>query len=269
MLTRTTSSHRRSASLADHFRARGAAAAGRWRIAARSLPGPQTGGPRDGHAPPAGELPAGPQQRSEEVARLEAALFIAREPLPARRLAKLARLPDATRARTLVRELAALQDAEGSAFRVESIAGGYQLLTRAPFGPWVRRILATPPETRLSAAAMETLAVVAYRQPVTRAEIEAIRGVGCEEMLRQLMERDLVAVGGRSEDLGRPNVYLSTARFLRAFGLARIEDLPPVGPAPACDGPVAGEAPGDRVEPGRPAGSGPGFPDTRPSGVPT
>jgi segregation and condensation protein B len=172
------------------------------------------------------ELAPGPYLRSDELARLEAALYLAREPLSPRRLAKLARLADGTRARALLRELKGLQEASGSAFRVEHMAGGFQMLTRGPFGPWVRRLLATPPETRLSAAALETLAIVAYRQPVTRAEIEAIRGVGCEEMLRHLLERDFVAIGGRTEDLGRPNVYQTTNRFLRAFGLARIEDLP-------------------------------------------
>jgi segregation and condensation protein B len=170
----------------------------------------------------------GQHPRSDELARLEAALFLAREPLTPRRLAKLARLTDGTRARSLIKELRRLQDASGSAFRVEQIAGGYQVLTRGPFGPWVRRLLDQPPGGRLSGAAMETLAIVAYRQPVTRAEIESIRGVGSEEMLRQLLERDLVAVGGRAEDLGRPNVYVTTRRFLAAFGLARIEDLPPV-----------------------------------------
>jgi segregation and condensation protein B len=162
------------------------------------------------------------------VARLEATLFLAREPLSVRRLAKLARLDDASRARVLLAELRQLLDAAGSAFRVELIAGGYQLLTRSAFGPWVRRLLDVPPGGRLSTAALETLAIVAYRQPVTRAEIEAIRGVGSEEMLRQLMERDLVAIGGRAEDLGRPNVYVTTRRFLATFGLARLEDLPPV-----------------------------------------
>lgn len=202
-------------------------------------------------------LPPGPHVRSEELARLEAALFIAREPLPTRKLAKLARLADGTRARTLLRELAALHDATGSAFRVEPIAGGYQLLTRAPFGPWVRRLLTSPAENRLSAAAMETLAIVAYRQPVTRADIESIRGVGCEEMLRQLMERDLVAVGGRTEELGRPNVYETTQRFLRAFGLARIEDLPPIGPPVLSAGdPIDGE--GSPAEPPSPTGGEPG-----------
>jgi segregation and condensation protein B len=180
--------------------------------------------------PTSAAIPSRPGQhpRSEELARLEAALFLAREPLAPRRLAKLARLADGTRARSLIKELRRLQDASGSAFRVEQIAGGYQVLTRGPFGPWVRRLLDQPPGGRLSGAAMETLAIVAYRQPVTRAEIESIRGVGSEEMLRQLLDRDLVAVGGRAEDLGRPNVYVTTRRFLAAFGLARIEDLPPV-----------------------------------------
>ena len=143
-----------------------------------------------------------------------------------------------------MRELQSLHEASGSAFRVEQIAGGFQLLTRAAFGPWLRRLLAAPPETRLSTAALETLAIVAYRQPVTRAEIEAIRGVGCEEMLRHLLERDFLAIGGRTEELGRPNVYQTSKRFLRAFGLSRIEDLPNIGPvshpsATALDGSVA------------------------------
>jgi len=190
-------------------------------------------GRRERHAP------AGRHRRSEELARLEAALFLAREPLTSRRLAKLARLEDGTRARSLVQELRQLHEASGSAFRVERIAGGFQLLSRAPFGPWVRRLQETAVRGRLSPAALETLAIVAYRQPVTRAEIEAIRGVGSEEMLRQLLERDFVAVGGRAEDLGRPNVYVTTRRFLAAFGLASLDGLPPLeslpGAAPAAD----------------------------------
>jgi segregation and condensation protein B len=175
------------------------------------------------------DLPAaGQHPRSEELARLEAALFLAREPLPLRRLAKLAGLPDGTRARTLLRELRGLQEASGSAIRVEPIAGGFQLLTRAEFGPWIRRLQDHPAAARLSAAGLETLAIVAYRQPVTRAEVESRRGVGSEEMLRQLLERDLVAVGGRAEELGRPHVYVTTRRFLAVFGLSRVEDLPPI-----------------------------------------
>lgn len=170
--------------------------------------------------------------RSDEQARVEAALFLAREPLSPRRLARLAGLADASRTRAIIKELRRLHDAAGTAFRVEQIAGGFQMLTRTPLGPWVGRLIDRPSAARISAAALETLAVVAYRQPVTRAEIEAIRGVGSEEILRQLLERDLVAVGGRADDLGRPHVYVTTRRFLAAFGLARLEDLPAVdGPA--------------------------------------
>jgi segregation and condensation protein B len=186
--------------------------------------------------------PASEHVRSEELARLEAALFLAREPVTIRRLAKLARLQDGTRARTLLRELRKLQEASGSAIRVEPIAGGYQLLTRAAFGPWIRRLHDHPASGKLSPASLETLAIVAYRQPVTRAEIEAIRGVGSEEMLRQLLERDLVAIGGKAEELGRPNVYVTTQRFLAAFGLSRLEDLPPaenLSPTPPPEPPPA------------------------------
>jgi segregation and condensation protein B len=191
----------------------------------------------------------GRHRRSEELARLEAALFLAREPLTTRRLAKLARLDDGTRARSLIKELRLLQDAAGSAFRVEQIAGGFQILTRAPFGPWVRRLQEAAPGGRLSPAALETLAIVAYRQPTTRAEIEAIRGVGSEEMLRQLLERDLVAIGGRAEDLGRPNVYITTRRFLAAFGLARLEDLPALAALPGADAGSGEEGPADDPPP--------------------
>lgn len=193
--------------------------------------------------------PIGQHRRSEELARLEAALFLAREPLTTRRLAKLARLDDGTRARSLIKELRLLQDASGSAFRVEQIAGGFQLLTRAPFGPWVRRLQDAAPGGRLSPAALETLAIVAYRQPTTRAEIEAIRGVGSEEMLRQLLERDLVAVGGRAEDLGRPNVYVTTRRFLAASGLARLEDLPALAELPGAAVRAGEDGPADDPPP--------------------
>jgi segregation and condensation protein B len=128
----------------------------------------------------------------------------------------------------MIRRLNDLYDSSGRAFRVERVAGGYQLLTRAQFAGWVRRLEHVPRETRLSAPALETLAVIAYRQPVLRAEIDAIRGVNCGEILRQLMERDLVRIAGRSEDLGRPYLYATTRQFLRMFGLESLESLPRV-----------------------------------------
>jgi segregation and condensation protein B len=164
--------------------------------------------------------------RDERMRRLEAVLLLTREPLSSRKVAQYANLADGTEARTLIRRLNELYDAAGRAFRVEEVAGGFQLLTRRKFAAWLRRLEHVPPETRLSAPALETLAVIAYRQPVPRADIEAIRGVNCGEILRQLMERDLVRIGGRSEELGRPFLYATTKRFLQVFGLVSLEDLP-------------------------------------------
>lgn len=160
------------------------------------------------------------------LARVEAILVLAREPLSTRRLSQYANLADATEARTLIRQLNERYDQCGRAFRVEEVAGGYQLLTRPKFATWLRRLEQIPRETRLSGPSLETLAVVAYRQPAGRAEIEAIRGVNCGEILRQLLERDLVRHAGRSGELGRPYLYATTKRFLQLFGLRSLEELP-------------------------------------------
>lgn len=158
--------------------------------------------------------------------RLEAVLLMAREPLSLRKLAQLANLADGTEARTLITQLQACYDGRGCAFQVEQLAGGYQLLTRPKFAQWLRPFLRADQEIRLSPPALETLAVVAYRQPVLRAEIESIRGVACGELLRQLMDRDLLRIVGRSEELGRPLWYGTTKRFLQTFGLRSLEELP-------------------------------------------
>jgi len=160
------------------------------------------------------------------LAGLEAVLFLSQQPQTSRKLAQLAGLADGTKARTLVRTLNQRYDAEGNAFRVEEVAGGFQLMTRSKFAPWLRRLHSAPAEVRLSAPAMETLAVVAYRQPVLRAEIEAIRGVQSGEVLRQLIERDLVRIVGRSNELGRPFLYGTTKQFLQVFGLRQLGELP-------------------------------------------
>src|SRR6478609_8087428 len=176
------------------------------------------------------QQPAGAVSESSppdaDLARLEAILFLAREPLNTRKLSQYANLADGTQARTLVRRLNEQYDAAGRAFRVERVAGGFQLMTRREFAPWLRRLAHVPGETRLSAPALETLAVIAYRQPVLRSTIEAIRGVNCGEILRQLMDRDLVRIGGRGEELGRPYLYATTKRFLELFGLNQIDELP-------------------------------------------
>jgi segregation and condensation protein B len=115
-------------------------------------------------------------------------------------------------------------------------------MSRAKFAPWLRRLQVVPSEVRLSVPALETLAVVAYRQPVLRADVEAIRGVQCGEILRQLMERGLVRIVGKSEELGRPFLYGTTRQFLLVFGLRDLDQLP----RPAWHGPEA-SAVGDPV----------------------
>lgn len=164
--------------------------------------------------------------RDARLARLEALLMLAREPLSSRRLAEWANLADGTEARTLIRRLNQAYDADGRAFRVEEVAGGFQLLTRRKFAPWLRRVAPSPIEASLSGPALETLAVIAYRQPVVRATVEAIRGVQSSEMLRQLLERDLIRIVGRSPELGRPFLYGTTKLFLQTFGLRHLDELP-------------------------------------------
>lgn len=164
----------------------------------------------------------------DELTRVEAALFLAHEPLSTRKLAKLAGLADGTKARSLVKELAGRLAARGSALEPVEVAGGVQLLTRPQLAGWLQRQRGPSEELRFSAPALETLAVVAYRQPVLRADVEGVRGVQCGEILRVLMERDLLRIVGRSEELGRPFLYGTTRKFLRIFGLQRLEQLPPI-----------------------------------------
>jgi segregation and condensation protein B len=170
-----------------------------------------------------------PQWDRDPVAcmrRLEAVLLLAKTPLTSRKLSQLAGLDDGTQARTMVRALAEHYDKVGRAFQVKRVAGGFQLRTRPQFAKWLRRLEHVPKPTRLSAPMMETLAVVAYRQPIIKAEIEAVRGVSCGEILRQLLESGLVKIAGRSSELGRPFLYATSREFLTEFGLNSLEDLP-------------------------------------------
>ena len=111
-------------------------------------------------------------------------------------------------------------------FRIESVAGGRQTLTIAAYGSILSRMKGQRAQTRLSQAALETLAIIAYKQPMLRAQLEAIRGVACGEVLKSLMERRLVKIVGRAEEVGRPMLYGTTPEFLRVFGIANLSDLP-------------------------------------------
>lgn len=127
-----------------------------------------------------------------------------------------------------VEKLNAAYEAGGRAFRIEQVAGGYRLMTLPEYAQAIAAFHRERAASRLSKAAVETLAIVAYRQPITRAQLEAIRGVGCGEVLRSMMDRRLVTIKGRAEELGRPILYGTTREFLDAFGLASLKDLPTV-----------------------------------------
>ncbi|MEM1208557.1 MAG: SMC-Scp complex subunit ScpB [Planctomycetota bacterium] len=116
----------------------------------------------------------------------------------------------------------------GRAFRVEAVAGGYRLMTVSEVADVVERMHRKRSDHRLSVSQIETLSIVAYKQPVLRADVEAIRGAGCGEVLRQLMDRRLVKVVGRAEELGRPLLYGTTPTFLEVFGLKSVTELPSV-----------------------------------------
>lgn len=114
----------------------------------------------------------------------------------------------------------------GRTFRIERVAGGFRLMTLADYSETIAREKESRSSTKLSQAAIETLAIVAYRQPITRADIEIIRGVSCGEILRSLLERHLIKITGRAEEVGRPMLYGTTRHFLEAFGLSSLKDLP-------------------------------------------
>jgi segregation and condensation protein B len=172
--------------------------------------------------------PADGLVRDEPLAQVEAVLLAADEPLSPRRLAQAAGLADAALARKLVRRLQALYDQDQTAFQVEEIAGGFQLLSRPEFHPWLVKLRRSSNEMRLTGAMRETLAIIAYRQPITRADVESIRGVHTGELLRQLMEKGLIRIAGRDPSLGRPVLYGTTKKFLQVFGLNSLRDLPEV-----------------------------------------
>jgi len=164
-------------------------------------------------------------ERAEQRSIAEALILASPEPIPLAKLSSLIPRCQPSLARALVEELNGEYAEGGRAFEIGEVAGGYQLRTLPSFAAYVQ---ASQPERplRLSAASLETLAVVAYRQPVTRAEIEHVRGVDVGAVLRSLLERDLLRIAGHREVPGRPLLYATSRRFLEVFGLARIEDLP-------------------------------------------
>jgi len=157
---------------------------------------------------------------------LESLLFSTHHPLTAGRLAELMDLPTTRPLRKAIKALNGEYEQSGRSFRVEQVAGGYQLLTLPEYGEYLQKLHQRDADTKLTKAALETLAIIAYKQPILRAEIESIRGVQCGETIRSLMEKHLVKIAGRAEEPGRPILYGTTKRFLELFGLNSLKDLP-------------------------------------------
>lgn len=173
-------------------------------------------------------------EREEEALRqvAEAVIFAADEPVSAARIAAIyadvtgADEPSEVAIGAAVDRLNELYEAHAHAFRVEAWAGGFRMATANVMAPFVQALFAADRNKGLSRSLMETLAIVAYRQPVTRPEIEHVRGVSADYAVRKLLEMGFVDVQGRSDSLGRPLLYGTTGHFLEQFGLDRLDDLP-------------------------------------------
>jgi segregation and condensation protein B len=158
---------------------------------------------------------------------VEAILFASDEPLKEARLADIVET-SAAQIRRQIESLNNKYQNNNNAFRIEQIAGGYQMMTLSPYNHWLKKLLRERDAGKLSPAALETLAIIAYKQPIIRADIENIRGVAVGEIIRNLMHKGLVKIIGRAEVVGRPLLYGTTKKFLEVFGLNSLKDLPKI-----------------------------------------
>lgn len=161
--------------------------------------------------------------RLEQI--LEALLFASDSPVPLSRLSEITGAEEAQIPAALDTLNQSYADT-GRAFRISRVAHGYQLYTLPEYAPWIRKLYSTQRTTRLSPAALEVLAIIAYRQPITKPEIEKLRGVDCSASLLTLLERGLIVTAGRAHRPGNPFLYRTTREFLRYFGLESLDDLP-------------------------------------------
>ncbi len=164
-------------------------------------------------------------ERDQQKKIVEALVLASREPISAARIADIVPGCKPSEATALIKELDLEYERDDRAFEIWEVAGGYQIRTRPAFAGYLRQLQKERP-FRLSRAALETLAVIAYRQPVTRAEIEGVRGVDVGAVVRSLVERKLVRIAGHRDVPGRPLLYATSKRFLEVFGFSRLEDLP-------------------------------------------
>jgi segregation and condensation protein B len=165
-------------------------------------------------------------EEHELTAVIEAILFVSGEPMALEDLSAVLEGTEPDRIRQALEYLRRNYESPGRGLRIVEVAGGYQIATRSECAPWIRSLEKIKTATRLSRSGLETLAIVAYKQPVTRGEIEAIRGVDSAYVLKTLLERRIVKIAGRREGLGRPILYGTTREFLQYFGLKDLSELP-------------------------------------------
>src|SRR5438132_13222780 len=165
---------------------------------------------------------------TEPIDVVEALLFASETPVEPDRLREGLELGWPEEARALVTRLKARLDAEDRALQIIEVGGGYRLVTRPEVAPWLVKLARSRTRSRLSRSALETLAIIAYRQPASRPDIDAVRGVNSEAVLDNLLDRRMVRIAGRKDSPGRPFLYETTRDFLVAFGLRDLADLPKV-----------------------------------------
>ena len=163
---------------------------------------------------------------TEPIDVLEALLFASESPVETATIREVLELPSADAARTLVEALTARLRDEGRALQILEVGGGFRLVTRPEVAPWLVKLARARTRQRLSRPSLETLAIIAYRQPVSRPEVDAVRGVNSDAVLDNLLERRLIRIAGRKDSPGRPFLYEITREFLVAFGLRDVADLP-------------------------------------------
>ena len=182
---------------------------------------------------------------------LEALLFASDNPVEAEQIREVLELLGVAEARALVEELRARYEGNARALSIVEVGGGFKMVTRPELAPWVVRLARSRTRSRLSRPALETLAIIAYRQPVSRPEIDTIRGVNSEAVLESLLEHRMIRISGRKDAPGRPFLYQTAQEFLVAFGLRNLDDLPKIEPAlvevsagEEAAAPAGGRAPG-------------------------
>ncbi|MDR4508828.1 MAG: SMC-Scp complex subunit ScpB [Candidatus Brocadiaceae bacterium] len=159
---------------------------------------------------------------------IEALIFTADEPIALRKLTNIIGDIDGEVIKEAIKQLQNDYAIQGRSFQIEEIAGGYQIFTKPEYHEWLIKLRKKTGDTKLSPAALETLSIIAYKQPVMRTDVESIRGVQSGQIIRLLMEKDLVKVTGRDESLGHPLLYGTTKKFLEQFGLKSLKDLPKI-----------------------------------------